>query len=535
MAEFKGVLGERPIDTECRWPTVSQIYPQHTFSTLSNFIGSNQRKNRVAVRLQPEPNLQLTDEQQSYVDFIEAKCAESPFPFFCSLVCGPGGSGKTLLLQKVQHVLARHKIRFCLAAPTGISAFSMGVGGMTLHSCFGINYKTSFEDFYDKEPSDVVLERLSNVQVLIIDELSYVSARLLAVIEKRMRDIAEKEGSFGQVSVIMLGDIFQLPSVLDKPCWLDPADFVNCTNRLLLQGLNIFREFNHVQMLNVNIRQQDDQQFQNLLNHIRYKNVNVEDMKLLESRMKKNLSEAEIARFDDVIHLFQTNKSADCWNYEKIQALKVPVISTPLCDDDVIGTRAVYLGVGVKVMLRRNLWTEYGLVNGSIGVIKQVAYADNQRKQLTPTVITVEFEGYRGPTLDDNTVPIVAKLTKVLNTKSGKREHVNLFCVQNCFGITIHKSQSLTLTAASLEIGSEDMCYGTTYVACSRVKKLENILILDEEFSPDRFTNPCFMAGLEIRLQEEDRMRILSLRNREEEDEQGAPAAAAAPVLNLNE
>ena len=45
--------------------------------------------------------------------------------------------------------------------------------------------------------------------------------------------------------------------------------------------------------------------------------------------------------------------------------------------------------------------------------------------------------------------------------------------------MTIHKSQGLTLSNVNLFLGATEHVSGLTYVAMSRVKKIENIKIMD--------------------------------------------------------
>ena len=58
-----------------------------------------------------------------------------------------------------------------------------------------------------------------------------------------------------------------------------------------------------------------------------------------------------------------------------------------------------YLGVfeGMRVMLLKNLWQQAGLVNGSMGEVKKVVWADGETKGCLPAFVVVDFKGYRGP------------------------------------------------------------------------------------------------------------------------------------------
>lgn len=54
------------------------------------------------------------------------------------------------------------------------------------------------------------------------------------------------------------------------------------------------------------------------------------------------------------------------------------------------------LGKGCKVMLKANLWINSGLINGSIGIIKEIIYETNNEfiDNNLPFGIIVYFENY---------------------------------------------------------------------------------------------------------------------------------------------
>lgn len=64
------------------------------------------------------------------------------------------------------------------------------------------------------------------------------------------------------------------------------------------------------------------------------------------------------------------------------------------------------------VMLTANLWTEVGLVNGTI---QAIWYQNNKAPPDLPTSVMVTFDTYSGPTLPDGTVPIIP-----IRTEDGK-------------------------------------------------------------------------------------------------------------------
>lgn len=109
----------------------------------------------------------------------------------------------------------------CLA-PTGNAASNLP-NGLTIHHTF--SFSTTMGTM-SKFPADMTTEQINRLKnrmdtstlvCIIIDEISYVSPQLLAQIDNRLRQLmACPETSFGGISIILLGDFFQLPPVNAK-------------------------------------------------------------------------------------------------------------------------------------------------------------------------------------------------------------------------------------------------------------------------------------------------------------------------------
>ena len=137
----------------------------------------------------------------------------------------------------------------------------------------------------------------------------------------------------------------------------------------------------------------------------------------------------------------------------------------------------LYLSVGSKVMLRINLLTKFGLVNGSQGIIRDIIFDENATENDMPKVIIVEFPDYTGkPLLDEKhpkCIPIVPFTAQSLYR--GKMRTRTQFPLRLCWAMTIHKSQGLTLNTAVIDIGKKDIGIGMTYVALSRLKTIKGL------------------------------------------------------------
>jgi ATP-dependent exoDNAse (exonuclease V) alpha subunit len=55
------------------------------------------------------------------------------------------------------------------------------------------------------------------------------------------------------------------------------------------------------------------------------------------------------------------------------------------------------------------------------------------------------------------------------------KKMINQVSGQGAWGITIHKSQGLTLKRAVIELGAKDFAMGLSFVAISQVKSLDGI------------------------------------------------------------
>ena len=101
-----------------------------------------------------------------------------------------------------------------VTASTGIAATH--IGGYTIHSWSGIGIKRDL-DLYalDKiTQNERVVRRVRNTCVLIIDEVSMLSATTLGMVDRVCREIRHKDAPFGGLQVVLVGDFFQLPPVI---------------------------------------------------------------------------------------------------------------------------------------------------------------------------------------------------------------------------------------------------------------------------------------------------------------------------------
>ena len=122
------------------------------------------------------------------------------------------------------------------------------------------------------------------------------------------------------------------------------------------------------------------------------------------------------------------------------------------------------------MMLRKNLWVEKGLVNGSLGTVADIVYEIGKRPPSLPALVLVKFDNFQGPFLKDDLFPVFTTTVtwKDKDTECKRRQ----FPISVAYALTIHTAQGLTLDKAEIDIGKKENLPGLSYVALSRVRSL---------------------------------------------------------------
>ena len=261
-----------------------------------------------------------------------------------------------------------------------------------------------------------------------------------------------------------------------------------------------YHQFDHAIILDQVIRQagsnDTQQQFHDILMRLRNGELSVEDWKHL---VKQTLAEAEDpSSFNDALCLFSSTAAVSEYNVAKLHANGQPVAmikavhsgpgASKVSADDAGGLEPIVcLAQGARVMLTANLWVQAGLVNGAIGTVVAICYDEaGELPPNLPVAVTVRFDSYCGPTLPDETVPIIPlRLTWLSTEKQCSRLQLPLKQVS---AVTIHKCQGMTLNKSVIDVGKKEFSASLTFVACSQVRQLKDLLFLPP-FPFQRVTN----------------------------------------------
>jgi ATP-dependent DNA helicase PIF1 len=130
------------------------------------------------------------------------------------------------------------------------------------------------------------------------------------------------------------------------------------------------------------------------------------------------------------------------------------------------GLTKLSLKKGCRIMLIRNIDTDLGLINGSLGSVLD----------LNSSSAYIAF---------DNGIKTWVGMTELSLELDGCVVKVNQLPLILSYSITIHKSLSLTLDHAIMDLKS-CFCNHMVYVAMSRVKSLDTLFL--KSFDPNKVT-----------------------------------------------
>ncbi|XP_076858467.1 uncharacterized protein LOC143512266 isoform X2 [Brachyhypopomus gauderio] len=420
---------------------------------------------------------------------------------FLYYIAGTAGTGKSHLIKsvyveatKILHKLPCVREETDISKPTVLlSAFtgcaSHNINGKTLHSLFKLprSLKPPYQGLGNS--LDEIRANFSNVQIIIIDEISMVSKPLFAYINWRLQQIRGNNKPFGNVSIMAVGDFQQLPPLGKAKSLCVYEDHV----------LDFWRDHFKMVTLTEIMRQKDDLAYAELLNRLRVKRkhdaLSAADRSMLEQVIK---SPDDCP--SDALHIFATNKEVDDYNSAVISSRFQNITNIDAEDykkdprtgqmqkqgvpfkgekGDLVDT--LQLATDARVMLTRNIDVEDGLVNGSFGkVVKIVAHI---RKDV-PVVHMIGLkldnvdagQKHRNkvPGGDDNVV-YIERVEENLKKKGTVRRQ---FPLKLAFACTTHKVQGMTTLCAVVSL-KKIFEPGMAYVALSRTTSLSGLHITD--------------------------------------------------------
>ena len=462
-------------------------------TTNPNIINSNIKEmlSEYLEDIELEP-IQINDEL--------SKTQEKAFELFKKgkslLILGPGGTGKSLLIKKMEEYINDRPdldsfINIHVCATTGVAAYN--IGGMTINSFMGIGTGEKDVNYLISKiiRNKNLVDRLLKTDILVIDEISMMSASLFEKINQIFKHFKKSRLFFGGVQVVLTGDLAQLCPVFNQNKFIT-HDNVQDTRLIVESELfkKTFKKNKNIILLKENFRQQNDLLFMNLLLRIRENKHTPEDIILLKNKCTQYLSEFKTFKKKGItpIHLVSSNKKAQIINEYNLKQLSEPTYTSTVKyktsfitsdNKDTIellkkeletqlnqkGLTELQLKKNTRVMLIKNLDVQTGLINGAIGTVVDFTFAKN------PIIL---FDNGIKQTIEKHDWELEMNHNSVTATQ---------FPLILAYAITLHKSQSLTLTNAILDL-EDAFAAGMVYVGLSRLKSLDGLLL--KSFNPSK-------------------------------------------------
>ncbi len=365
---------------------------------------------------------------------------------------GEPGSGKTYTINTFIEWLRSSGISPSITAATGIAATH--VGGMTIHSWSGIGIASSLSDKdIDRIASkEHIARRIQKAKVLIIEEISMLSATTFEMVDAVCREVRRTDKPFGGLTVILVGDFFQLPPISRG------------SDVAFSYSSQVWRELNPIVCYLTDQYRQDDSDFLDVLSAIRQGQV---DVLHHENLMARNTDMSDIP--PDTPKLFSHNADVDRINATELTKLKGEKnefrMSSKGKDTLVAGLirgclspEVLELKDGATVMFTKNS-PQGKFVNGTLGTVCGFDAGGmpiiKTKNGLTITTEPMEWQ---------------------LEDQGKVKASISQIPLRLAYAMTVHKSQGMSMDAAIIDL-SRAFEYGQGYVALSRVRRFSGLYL----------------------------------------------------------
>lgn len=367
---------------------------------------------------------------------------------------GEPGAGKTYTLNKFIELARDKGKRIAVTASTGIAASHLD--GQTIHSWSGLGIKDSIrDDEIDRMSWQPKMQEKYNLcDILIIDEISMLHGARLDMINRVCRWLRRNKKPFGDLQVIFVGDLFQLPPVTKG----GPVDFVHLSEAWKDAKLETC-------YLTEQHRQGVDDALLNILRAMRNGKLNDHFVEALDNRVGLKPEDP-----DTITRLYTHNIDVDALNRGMLEKLPGQSRHFHMTDDgdsykvaamkrNLLCPEDLELKVDAEVMFCANNFQE-GFVNGTRGRV--IRFSNNGN----PVVLTTDGEE----------ISVLEHTWRAFNDFGRELASVTQYPLRLAWAVTVHKSQGLSLDSAIIDL-SQAFTPGMGYVALSRVRSLEGLYL----------------------------------------------------------
>jgi ATP-dependent DNA helicase PIF1 len=404
---------------------------------------------------------------------------------------GRAGTGKTTLLKLLAKNIDKRHI---ILAPDELTAIN--AGGAEIHSFFGFE-RTAFLPETKNIPklSREKTELLHHTDLIIIDEVSMVRCDIMNLIDLTLRINLNSNQPFGGKQLLMAGDLYQLPPLLDEE---DKQTVIllrsNYSSRYFFSAKAFEKSYKYHIVELTKVYRQQEESFINLLEAIRINKVSNEHLSKLNERFGVNGGLSTNYK----VTLFSTEEESQKLNNEYLSNIDSPLINFRAVQSGEVNINGNYpadtelkIKDGAQVMFIINdpkgRWQ-----NGTIGKISNI-FEDllEVEYKVGNNIIKQNIERYTWNKYS------YSWNSQTENIDKHVKGRFTQFPVRLAWGTTVQKSRGQTFEHVIINPGRKAYSSGLTYVALSRCKSLKGITLVRPVQKEDIFTDKRISRFLE--------------------------------------
>ena len=429
------------------------------------------KKEKAGTKMDHVKNIELNEQFRKALYLLE-KTNKSVF------ITGKAGTGKSTLLS---YFCEHTKKPLVVLAPTGVGA--VNVSGQTIHSFFGFKPDTTLDDAEKiaKKMRSKRKELFKKLDAIVIDEISMARADLLDCVDIFLRTILKNQLQFAGIQMIFFGDLYQLPPVVIgkernvfKTNYKTPYFFdAKAMNNFQVEFIELEKVY-----------RQKDKKFIEILNSIRNNTITDAQLETINQRVNEDIDLKDLGH--EYVYLTTINRLADQIN--RINMEELP------------GRKYVFEGEITGEFDKRYLPTETELeVKESAQIM--LLNNDSRGRWINGTIgeiIDFEEDKINIKLQNGKTVSVSPYSWDIFETYFNKEDRVLdkhllgsfiQYPIRLAWAITIHKSQGKTFDRAVIDLSGGTFACGQTYVALSRCRTLEGMILKTKIKKTNIFTD----------------------------------------------
>ena len=392
---------------------------------------------------------------------------------------GPAGTGKSLTISKIIEEAESWGKQVYVTASTGVAASLLGTamgcsGVRTFHSWAGIGLGKYAPSVHAKfiMRNERSRERIQGTDLLILDEVSMMDFDYMSKVNDVLQIVRRSNQVFGGIQVVLAGDFYQLPPtqkgrkepyyLFESQLWADLIEKTVILKKVYRQSKQEF-----VNLL-MNLRDSRiDQSVYNVMDRLQKNRLKIENgikptMLFCRNMNVDAVNMAELKRIDNSLYTFKAHEK-----YKSETEKKEHKDSFSFIDE-------LKLKVGAQVMCLINMAPEFGIVNGSRGVVTHIHSMEHpgeqkQEDEMAEEYVEVRFLNGYVHKFSREKQEATSQVGEVVASKTQ-------FPFKLSWALTIHKSQGATIDLLDVDLAG---CFapGQAYVAISRGTSLDTLRV----------------------------------------------------------